>query len=124
MRTHRLRPARPGVAEPLELGWAESTVRAHVKRRLGHILVPPPLNRPAARPKRIIRIETNGVLWKLCRRPQRVCPLACGFYLFPKTIQILVPVVSGEIYALWYRRFGPPRGRKFVGVFQAMDVNT
>ena len=59
----------------------------------------------------IIRIETNGVLWTLFRRPQRVCPLACGFYLFPKTIQILIPVVSGKIYALRYRRFGSTKGR-------------
>lgn len=35
MRTHRLPPARPGVAEFQELGWAESTVRAHLKTAIG-----------------------------------------------------------------------------------------
>ena len=89
--------------------WVVGGSRNQEDRMRTHRL--PARCRPVTGRRGIIRIETNGILWKLFRRPQRVCPLACGFYLFPKTIQILIPVVSGKIYALRYRRFGSTRGR-------------
>src|ERR1039458_6209441 len=61
--------------------------------------------------------------WTLFRCPQRVCPLARGFYLFPKTIQVLIPVVSGKIHAAWDRRLGSTRGgRLFWGLHGRREV--